>query len=330
MKKLFFTVVFSFAIFFIFNSEIVRAEWGAVTTESEALTAAPAVLDVKPKFTFQQSRYATAGVPLRNHQLGTITLSGVPPGSKVVKAYLYWIWASLAVPTPAHSNVTFKRVEPLPGGPAVPAVGVAIGTGPDPCWIGPSNYVYRADVTPQVTGSGVYAVILSPASGASFDGSDPWGPPGAVAPLAEGASLVVVYQNAIEPMGTVRIYDVGLAGNMAMGALSYNLLGLPPGGTLQLWDTIGGDGQIGSSRLPTLATELTTIDGVPVAGPGSAYNDSDWNGADGKPIPQLWDDHGHDVRLKIGAAGSSLVSFTSLAGVPDCWVPAANVTLTFP
>lgn len=331
MKKLFFAILCLCSIFILSITDIAMAEWGVMTTESEALTAAPQALgDIKPRIIFQRARYATAGVPLRNHQLGTITLSGIPPGSKVLKAYLYWMWASLAAPTPAHTVVNFKRVEPLPGGPMVAAPGALVGTGADPCWLGPSNFVYVSDVTPQVTGAGVYAVVLSAASGASFNGSDPWGLPGPVAPLAEGASLVVVYQNTIEPMGTVRIYDVGLAGNMALGALAYNLVGLPPGGILELWDTIGGDGQIGASRLPSMATEITTIDGSPVAGPGSAYNDSDWNGSDGKPIPQLWDDHGHDIKLKIGAGGFSTVSFTSLPGVPDCWVPAANVTLTSP
>ncbi|MBI4714845.1 MAG: hypothetical protein HY760_02720 [Nitrospirae bacterium] len=321
----------------------VGAEWGMPPATVDGIqNPAVKVEDIKPALAFKQARYDTGGVALRNQQYGTITIGSIPPDSKVVKAYLYWMWASMAAPVGGlHDQVLFKRISPtlMPGGLLMATmVGVSVGSGLDPCWLGSSNYVYRADVTALVAGAGlsgggVYLVGLKPGSAGSFDRSDPWGPPGAVAPLAEGASLVVIYQNGTEAMGTVRLYDVGLAGNMFMDVLDYNLVGLPAGGTLSLWDTIGGDGQVGSSRLaiPLAATETTTLDLVPVAGPvvpgGSTYNDSNWNGSDGRPLPQLWDTHGHRVDLPIGAAGSVAVNFT--AGW-DCLVPAANVTLTFP
>lgn len=330
------TLVISFML--LLSAGSVMAEWGMVTTSEEANNAqiVNAVLDVKPSLVYQRTRYDTGGVSLRNQQYGAITIGSIPPDAKVVKAYLYWMWASMAAPVGGlHNQVLFKRISPslFPAGLAMATMtGLPVGSGLDPCWLGGSNYVYRADVTALVAGAGlsgggVYLVALKPGSAGSFDRSDPWGLPGSVAPLAEGASLVVVYQHTTEPMGTVRIYDVGLAGNMFGAVLAYNLTGLPAGGTLSLWDTIGGDGQAGASRLATIASETTTIDLVPVAGPGSPYNDSNWNGSDGRPLPQLWDTHGHDVGLKIGAAGSVAVNFTSGG---DCLVPAANVTLTFP
>lgn len=331
-KYILFTIVSSLILFY---AGVTSAEWGLPTTSHEINNSSTLNLgNIKPRGTFTTSRYDTGGVSLRNQKYGTITIGSIPPDSAVVKAYLYWMWASLPAPVAGlHNQVIFKRIDPALG-PTVIVTGVAVGSGADPCWLGNSNYVYRADVTSQVagvglSGGGVYLVGLKPGSAGSFDRSDPWGPPGAIAPLAEGASLVVIYKNDKEAMGTVRIYDVGLAGNMFSTALSYNLVGLPIGGTLSLWDTIGGDGQIGASRLaiPVAATETTTIDLVPVAGPGSTYNDSNWNGSDGRPLPQLWDTHGHKVDLPIGAAGSVAVNFT--AGW-DCLVPAANVTLTFP
>ena len=45
----------------------------------------------------------------------------------------------------------------------------------------------------------------------------------------------------------------------------------------------------------TLRNETARIDGTLVAGTGSDYNDSDWNGSDGKPLPQLWDTAGHYI-----------------------------------
>jgi hypothetical protein len=110
-------------------------------------------------------------------------------------------------------------------------------------------------------------------------------------------------------------------------ALTYDLTDLPVGGTLSLWDTIGGDGQTGFGRLASVGGKTTTIDGVPIAGPGSPYNDSDWNGSDGRPLPQLWDTHGHQVDLPIGASGSVTVGYTSPG---DCLVPVANITLSYP
>lgn len=318
-----------------FEAGSARAEFGWADPENHnlAVTAAPDVLgDIQPSFHFKNARYATGGVALRNQQKGTITLSGIPPGSTILSAQLYWAWASLKTPCTKHNSIIFSR--PIYSWPSPfftyfssVMYGTQVGTGADPCWKGDYNFVYRADVTKQVTGSGVYGVSLVLGSAGSVDGSDPWVT--VVPPLAEGAALVVVYSNSKEQMGEVNIYDRGLAGNtFASAGLSYDLVGLPDGGILSLWDTIGADGQVGHGRLAyaSIAQTTTTIDGNLIAGPGSDYNDSDWNGSSGKPLPQLWDVHGHEVDLNI-RGGSVNVTFSSTL---DCLVPVANVTLAFP
>ena len=60
--------------------------------------------------------------------------------------------------------------------------------------------------------------------------------------------------------------------------------------------------------------------------PSSAASDSDWNGADGAPLPQVWDTHSHDVTGDL-ATGTNPVQiidpFTSPGG--DCTIGIANV-----
>ena len=100
-------------------------------------------------------------------------------------------------------------------------------------------------------------------------------------------------------------------------------------GTLTLFDNIGADGQQGTSRkaVSGVGDEITKINGKLVAGPGSLYNDSDWNGSSARPLPQLWDDTGHDItaatpsgtnRLNITIANKGETLF-------DCMTPVANI-----
>ena len=82
-----------------------------------------------------------------------------------------------------------------------------------------------------------------------------------------------------------------------------------------------------SLSFPGVANEDTRINGVPVAGPGSDSNDSDWNGDDSTPIPSLWDTAGHDITSATPAGTATLkvsVAGPSGSGV-DCLTPIANV-----
>jgi len=60
-----------------------------------------------------------------------------------------------------------------------------------------------------------------------------------------------------------------------------------------------------------------------IAGPGSALNlTGDWNGSSGFPLPQLWDDTGH----QFPSSGASTLNITfDGANQNDCLTGVANV-----
>jgi hypothetical protein len=89
--------------------------------------------------------------------------------------------------------------------------GTLIGSGPDTCWGLSNSFTFRADVTPLVTGNGTY-----PLTGGATGGNI----------LAEGASLIAIYQAAGLPTKTVMIAD----GNISM-----------PLGTTTPWDNNSHD-----------------------------------------------------------------------------------------
>ncbi len=292
---------------------------------------------------FENTRVAANGGSLRNAASTGIDLIGVPPGSTVVRAYLYWAWASLGAPVPGlHDTMVIARVPrqgkivPAPGALLVSlrprcVTGTLVGAGGDPCWFGGSNFVYRADVTAIVRRGDTYLVWVPTGAAGATDYSDPWSFPGPALPLCEGASLVAVYTHPVEPPGTTYIYDAGLSGAMFFSdpGFAYGLGGFFYPGVEARWIDVGADGQTGAGYLDffALAQETTTFAGAPIAGPGSVYSDSDWNGSGNKPLGQLWDTSGHDATPFLAAgAGAVPITVASPAGAGfDCLVPVCNV-----
>jgi hypothetical protein len=103
-----------------------------------------------------------------------------------------------------------------------------------------------------------------------------------------------------------------------------------------IWTTINADGQVGRSvsAQNNLYDEQVTINGTQ-SGPNGAPNahdtDSDYNGNDASPLPQLWDTRTHDLTTAgvtgIVESGSLAVTVSSLSGGPglDCIEVVANV-----
>jgi hypothetical protein len=280
-------------------------------------TPANPTMDIPPSsLVFPSSQYATGGVALRNRKTGNIAVSGLTGGATA--AFLYWGVITFGPPGLSVSTVTLARIYPKPSVSA-PITGVAVGTGPSPCWPGDRITIFRAGipVPALVTGNGSYQITLK--AGGSDDGGDPWVEP-PVLPLWEGASLVVVAPGS----GTVAIYDTGLAGNTFSFGLFYTLdLPFPASGFGALLDNIGADGQIGSSRTAFFTGETTFMNGVEISGPFGLNRDSDWDGSSGWPLPQLWDDTGHDITFATPSGTVSLNVFIN--GVGDCVTPAVNV-----
>lgn len=286
---------------------------------------------INPSFKIISEGHVAAGCGLRNVTSCQIRLRGLPPGSTIVKALLYWAFTSTTgTGSTKQSTITFA-------GNAV--TGTLVGSGVDACWCGGTNVVYRAAVKPFVTGNGGYGVALSSGATPQTNGASPWDqtlcPANANQGLAEGASLVVVY-TVSDASNTTLIYDSGLAGRefQANNGLSYTIDKVPAVGEgPTIFTEIGSDGQTGGGLTTTLTSKTTTVNDTPIAGPGAAENggdnDSDWNGTDGVPLNQLWDTHSHSLTSGIVSSDSDDISIVDDTGGTDCLIPIANV-LTVP
>jgi Tol biopolymer transport system component len=281
---------------------------------------------IQPRARYTGADYQTGGIGLRNQRRGVITINGVsaPP----VARFVYWAIINPTPPTIETAALT--RLWPPGSGSSTTLSGYSVGQDAA-CSGGGLVTVYRAVVSSPsvVPGNGVYMIdLLDTPSG----GEDPW--VSSPTPRALGASLVVVYQST----GTTMLYDLGFSGHPfdSNTGYGYGLATIPyPGGHAH-WDEIGAEGQKGTSRSasPSIADEKTTVNGLPgsagplvVAGPGSAANDSDWNGNDSTPLPSLWDTRGHDISAALSTGDTTLDVVTGLSpsGGGDCLTSVANV-----
>jgi len=253
--------------------------------------------------------YVAAGTGLRNKGDGSIEISGIPAGSTIEKAFLYWdVLDNYERPELKTGRFNGTWIQ-----------GSRIGYGAAPCWSPTWNIAYRADVTNLVTGNDTY-YLTSFASG-DKTGCDPWSCD-QVAPLAEGASLVVIWRNSGAPQQTIVIYD----GAQTLAATSYTIgiIGFkapsPVGGASITY--IGADGQDGVQD----SAECTYFNGVQIA-------DRDWEGSDPREGPSysrgnLWDTNTYDVTSLVqpGAtfATARVKSYGGNQNIADClvWVAA--------
>jgi hypothetical protein len=290
----------------------------------KASKAADPAAVVEPYKTYQNASYGTGGIALRNRGRGVLHVSGVT--GPVQDAYLYWaILFDTATPATSLSHVMLRPITfPLFDFLEVPLTGTLLGISADPAWGSTGGAVYRAQVPKWIVqGNGAYEVTLAKGSSGLTDGSDPW--VSYKFPLAEGASLVIIGTGNY----TVGIYDTGFtATEFCATTLTYTLNLPAPYTSDALWDNIGADGQAGHSRDDDAATSLetTVINGVDISGPGALDNDSDWNGSAGLPLPQLWDDTGHDIASAFTVADPApTTAAISFASHGDCLVTVANV-----
>lgn len=245
--------------------------------------------------------YVSSGVAMRNRGFGTISVSGILSGSSIRAAYLFWaVLGNAAAPSFSQGAINGQ-----------PIAGLLVGISADPCWGNGASFGYRADVTALINGNGDYA--LSGFASGITDGRDPWNA-GTLAPMSEGASLVVVYENPSSPSTQVHIYE-GAA--MTGGALlSQTLAGFtaPP--------------QVGAAT-----TTFIGADGQSASEPGSTFNGNPlpvvgWDGHDPQAgtrfsLGNLWDTTTADVTSLV-APGSTSATAT-VRGGPDCLVWVAQV-----
>jgi hypothetical protein len=229
--------------------------------------------------------YAADGIGLRGNTSGNIALSGIPAGATVVRALLYWSFLDNGEDTSLH-QLTMN---------GTPISGSLIGAGPDTCWGDANSFTYRADVTPYVTGNGTYA-LTGVASGGAI--------------LAEGASLVVVYQLAGAPTKTILIDD----GNLSMpygtstGTASFGSFtaSSPVSATTTF---VVGDGQ-GNEFGPTNVSFTGSLGTLPLS---NLFDSNDG---------PYWDTDPFSVASVVGAGSSTSSAKIIITG--DCLLWAAQ------
>jgi hypothetical protein len=333
----------------------IQALQGGKVIEGEAATQIEDLGPISPghdtggaPLVFNNARVVISGVPLRDCQMGGININGIPRGSTVLKAYLYWTWACLDQAVKGmHDTVTFGRFFPAPRSFDTERTGTMVGSGANPCWCGDNfqNVTFRADVTDIVSeiGAGYYGIILANGAPGSNNYSDAWAgslfltcDPVAEPPLIDGASLVVVYSSNCEPNGTVVLYDSGLTGHMftPIPGITFDLVHPAAGGTAARLVMANADGQVGLGYADTFGftNEKTLVNGTAISGPGTVYNDSAWNGANGQPLPQLFDIVGEDLDAGVIDQGSLSTNVSIFSeggpGLSDCVVPVVVALFT--
>jgi len=309
MKKIILTGIVCTAVIAFSSPRVTLAEQGV--SDSAVLSPQASISKTVSAFAnFMNAGHVANGVALRNRDSGTIHLRGVPSGSTVIKAYLYWNFSDTAATGSASSTALFD-------GNLV--IGNKRADSQDPCWALVGNHTYQADVTSFVLPTKPnqdYNVAITFNSATVTSGENPWlSSPGNR--KLEGATLIVVFSNA----GTaVALYD-DLSGTEFTGTTLTVTLVHPISlrGT-GLYTMSGADGQRGTTGYDNSASnEKGFFNGVQISGPPVAA--SDWDGAAGIPLPQLWDVHTHMVTYSGGAA-SSVVRYSSGS---DCLVPVVFV-----
>jgi hypothetical protein len=251
--------------------------------------------------------YVAAGIGMRNLGRGTITISGIPSGSNIEGAYLYWCILDDSLLSDFKSGIFAGRR----------ITGTLIGTGQGPCWVTDYHYAYRADVTSYVSGNGSYS-LRGFASGRT-DGADPWDH-GSPPPQCEGASLVVIYSNSTLTEKTVIINDGSVF-------LHY------PGDTLNP-DTSYTTVMRGFTATAPVTACYTFLgaDGQTLGSEKSIFNSSswknNWDGSDPQAVGDyrfgnLWDTDTYDVSSAVSGGDTSAIG--TVVSLDECLVWIAGV-----
>ena len=192
------------------------------------------------------------GVGLRNLGSGTIRLRGVPATASAELGILYF-GVICSGPCPASQVVNFQ-------GNAVAAIRIASAS--QPCWFGTEYGAYSVDVTPLLSGSINDDYFVDSVPSNLKDGTDPWVSPGITAPLAEGASLVVIYSDPSLSPGVVYVNEGAMffAGTVNID----NPVAPPLLGSFRRFTAIGADGQVGVSESASPAKYVHRADRRPL------------------------------------------------------------------
>ena len=289
MKVKVFGLMFTSWMLVAFTNISHSAAQEGVSGLSSSPAAASVTKTVPPAFRHTGAAHVANGVALRNRASGWIHLRGVPVGSTIVAAYLYWNFSDGSAIGAATASALFdgNRVS-----------GTKVADSADPCWGMAGNHSYRALVTAFVPGTRPnedYEVSLL--GGFTTSGQNPWSPTEAQTIRAEGATLIVVYSGPTTVGRTVVIYNAFSGSMFFSGTGSFTLTGSPGSGS-GLFTMTGADGQRGAGHDNGASNETGTFNAAAMSGPPTAA--SDWDGSAGLPLVQLWDVH--TLRNKLSHA----------------------------
>ena len=264
-----------------------------------------------------QGDYTAAGVGMRNVGGGTISIA-LPAGSTIERAFLYW--SIIRTPAGVAPNTGTLNGAPI--------AGALVGTSGSPCWptFGSADLVdsFRADVT-GIAVDGANTLTGFP-SGLTDNSPPPSAP--AAFPLLEGATLVVVFENAAYDVNTIVIRDgTQTFANQPVSTAFGSFTAAPGSAADQAAQTsyVVADGQA------IFPGDRAGFNGTFVAGPGTALKPVDaFDGADGiVPVSAtngLWDTLNVDVS-SFFAPGVSTAATTEVDATlsSDCLTYVAQV-----
>jgi hypothetical protein len=204
--------------------------------------------------------------------------------------------------------------------------GTKVADQQDLCWGTAGDHTYRAVVTPFIpatSGPGDYTFNALTCN--DTQGGNPWLTAPIHPVLWEGASLIATYRNSSTGSDRVAIFDSlagASSGTTALHSFTVNMNtgAATPYSGAGLFTQVGADGQTGASFSNSATNETDTFNGVLLAGPGGAYPQSNWDGSNGWPQPELWDTHTLDVTLN----GTPINTDTTTVG-SDCVAAVAYV-----
>ncbi len=288
---------------------------GGMDSDMDLFAIEPPSVPLSPFFNVTlNGDCAARGVGMRNRGFGTIDMTGsVPPGSVIVRAFLYWAVIRGAADPVSSPDGTLNEVD---------ITGTLIATAGTPCWPFQSSGalvdVFRADVTGIAT-DGSNDLTNFP-SGLT-NGAPPQSAPEAF-PLLEGASLVLVFANPSLSLKTVVINDGGVT--FANDTVSTTLSGFRASNSPQAKTFyIVADGQA------VLPDDQALFNGMAVAGPTTSLRPLDaFNGQDGidagiEPGNGLWDTLEVDVSSLVNEGDTSATA--SVTAQIDCLTYIAQV-----
>jgi len=314
IKALFVVIALSLAII-AFTSSIVSSAEDSIcnkgrclyppskAVKQEPLQAAAETALTKVYYVELHGDYVANGTSLRNEPWDLITIEGIPAGARIVKAFLVW---NIMNDTQPPATIKVNGTE---------FTGTVVGTSGDYCWDVDYSYTYLADVTPVIVGNGVYNISGYPTGLTDF--SDPW--VSAEPPLAEGASLIVIYEHELEPLRAI-VFAVGNDWAPSEYTITWDKPAVTPVEAKNTWIVV--DGQ---NNAPN---DVAEFNNVVVAGPGATIRPNDaFPGADHRTgassYGALWDTLTIDVSNLV--SGGSTSATVGIDWESDCIGLVADV-----